>query len=240
MAQFSWTIVESKSASLHKALKAVEKCNHEISQTLYSSSHKTRILSQLDTFVNSLGEISGKSCFKDYLEELPSLFFIKATGVVQLHPSFLGNVNHGIYSYLSNFLMHYNEDFGGVWISCGSVKLLDYLGFLTSGDFQSIVSLRVSLRVLAFVPKLDIIIGKISRIRPQSISVLVYGIFNVAVKPEDLPKIKHDGSSYKLFFEDKTVTENSLVTMKLLSVNILTKNKSLNLSAVLESNFLTE
>ncbi|BAM40418.1 uncharacterized protein TOT_020000675 [Theileria orientalis strain Shintoku] len=228
MAQFSWTIVESKSASLHKALKAVEKCNHEISQTLYSSSHKTRILSQLDTFVSSLREISEKSSFNDYFEELPSLFFIKATGVVQLHPSFLGNVKHGVYSYLSNFLMHYNEDFGGVWISCGSVKPLDSLGFLTSGDFQSIVSLPVSLRVLAFVPKLDVII------------VLVYGIFNVAVKHEDLPKIKHDGSSYKLYFEEKTVTENSLVTMKLISVNILTKNKSLNLSAVLESNFLTE
>ncbi|UKK01869.2 hypothetical protein MACK_001222 [Theileria orientalis] len=228
MAQFSWTIVESKSASLHKALKAVEKCNHEISQTLYSSSHKTRILSQLDTFVNSLTEISEKSSFNDYFEQLPSLFFIKATGVVQLHPSFLGNVNHGVYSYLSNFLMHYNEDFGGVWISCGSVKLLDSLGFLTSGDFQSIVSLRVSLRVLTFVPKLDVII------------VLVYGIFNVALKPEDLPKIKHDGASYKLYFEDKTVTENSLLTMKLISVNVLTKNKSLNLSAVLESNFLTE
>nr|PVC52166.1 hypothetical protein MACL_00000974 [Theileria orientalis] len=238
MAQFSWTIVESKSASLHKALKAVEKCNHEISQTLYSSSHKTRILSQLDTFVSSLREISEKSSFNDYFEELPSLFFIKATGVVQLHPSFLGNVKHGVYSYLSNFLMQYvasmlincsyNEDFGGVWISCGSVKPLDSLGFLTSGDFQSIVSLPVSLRVLAFVPKLDVII------------VLVYGIFNVAVKHEDLPKIKHDGSSYKLYFEEKTVTENSLVTMKLISVNILTKNKSLNLSAVLESNFLTE
>lgn len=142
MAQFSWKVIESKPASLHSVLESVEKCNNgkflvqflsiprhttilsnnfvklpsDISLCLHSSSHKTRILSQLETFLQSVREISEDPSFKQYIETLPSLEFLKTTyvfsfylyflrGVVQIHPSYLGNVNSGIYAYLSNFLM---------------------------------------------------------------------------------------------------------------------------------------
>ncbi|EAN32993.2 SHS2 domain found in N terminus of Rpb7p/Rpc25p/MJ0397 family protein [Theileria parva strain Muguga] len=235
MAQFSWKVIESKPASLHSVLESVEKCNNDISLCLHSSSHKTRILSQLETFLQSVREISEDPSFKQYIETLPSLEFLKTTGVVQIHPSYLGNVNSGIYAYLSNFLMHYNDDFSGVWISCGDIVPLDSLGYLTTGDYQGLVSLRISLRVLAFIPKLDVIIGKISRIRPRSISVLAYGIFNVSVKPENLPEIKQENSEYSLVCNGKTVSENALLTLQLIGVNVLKRNKWLNLSAKLHN-----
>eukprot|EP00375_Theileria_parva_P002596 XP_765276.1 hypothetical protein [Theileria parva strain Muguga] len=213
MAQFSWKVIESKPASLHSVLESVEKCNNDISLCLHSSSHKTRILSQLETFLQSVREISEDPSFKQYIETLPSLEFLKTTGVVQIHPSYLGNVNSGIYAYLSNFLMHYNDDFSGVWISCGDIVPLDSLGYLTTGDYQGLVSLRISLRVLAFIPKLDVII----------------------VKPENLPEIKQENSEYSLVCNGKTVSENALLTLQLIGVNVLKRNKWLNLSAKLHN-----
>ncbi|XP_952004.1 uncharacterized protein TA14700 [Theileria annulata] len=182
MAQFSWKVIDSKPATLHSSIESLEKCNNDISLCLHSSSHKTRILSQLETFLHSIREISQDPSFKQYIEPLPSLEFLKTT---------------------------YNDDFEGVWISCGDIVPLDSLGYLTTGDYQGLVSLRVTLKVLTFIPKLDVII----------------------VKTENLPEIKQENNEYSLVCNGRTVSENSLLTLQLTSVTVLKRNKWLNLSA---------
>ncbi|AFZ79686.1 RNA polymerase Rpb7, N-terminal domain containing protein [Theileria equi strain WA] len=233
MGQFSWTMLKSKPASLSKALKSGEKCIKEITRSLSSSAHKVRVLSQLESFIKSLQEIEASQGLGD-LENLPCLSFVQASGVIQLHPSFLGNVSSGIYSYLSNFLMHYDEDLKGVWVSCGNVKQLDSLGYLTSGDACGLVTFKVALKILVFIPKLDDIIGKINRMRPTSISVLIYGVFNATIKSEDVKDtIQYDGTQYKTVTGERIIDNDTIIPLKITNVTVLPKNRWVNLTAIL-------
>ncbi|GFE53841.1 UPF0692 C19orf54 homolog isoform X1 [Babesia ovis] len=66
----------------------------------------TRVTPLLQAFVEALEECEANAYIRDSTKHIPCMATVKAMGVVQIHPSFLGNPMKGAYAYLSNFLMH--------------------------------------------------------------------------------------------------------------------------------------
>ncbi|KAK1441816.1 hypothetical protein BgAZ_501480 [Babesia gibsoni] len=223
MAQLPWEVVESMPVTFSKARTVAEKCAYELSQVLENSAVKTRISSLLGAFIESMQECEANPVIKQNIKHVSCVSLVKARGVVQIHPSFMGNALKGVYSYLSNLLMQYNEELDGIWLSCGRVRQLDQVGYLTDGDNYGIMSLRVSMRILLFTPKAGNMCAKVTKAGQKRASLLIYGIFGVAARSEE------EGNP-----STPEIKEGDMVDVDVNDVKVLQKSKWIILSTTME------
>ncbi|ORM40455.1 uncharacterized protein BXIN_1952 [Babesia sp. Xinjiang] len=214
MAQLPWRVLRSRPVTFAKARLAAERCSEDLSQLLDSHGTRTRVTSLLQAFIEALQECEANSYVRDSTKYVPCVKGFKVRGVVQIHPSFLGNPLKGVYVYLSNFLMQYNDYVGGIWLTCGKICQLDKYGYVTDGDCLGILSLRITVKLLVFVPQNGLMFGKVVRTLPERASLLVYGIFGVTVRSAE-------GSRDQA----NTLKEGDLVDADVDQVKILQKNK---------------
>lgn len=225
MAQLPWSVVESLPVTFHKARLSAKRCAQELSQVLENSAVKTRVVSLLEAFVDALEECEANEFIKQNVKHVPCLSVVKAKGVVQIHPSYMGDALKGVYYYLSHLLMQYNEDVNGIWLSFGKIKQVDKVGYLTDGDTYGIISLRISLRILLFTPQSGgNMFGKITKADPTRASLLVYGVFGVTVRRSETA----DG-------ETPPIADGDLVDVKVTDVKVLQKNKWVILSTTMDN-----
>ncbi|KAK1939514.1 hypothetical protein X943_000641 [Babesia divergens] len=222
MAQLPWAVVESRPVTFAKARLAAVKCAQELSEVLDNNATKSRVVSLLQDFIGALQECEANATIKEQIKHVPCVSLVKARGAVQIHPSFMGDALKGVYSYLANLLMQYNEDLGGIWLTCGKVRQMDECGYVTDGDSFGILSLRISLRLLVFTPRSGRMCGKVTKADPHRASLLVYGIFGVTARPDENDNL-----------QAQELREGDTVDMEVSDVKILPKNKWVILSTTM-------
>ncbi|CDR97695.1 hypothetical protein, conserved [Babesia bigemina] len=223
MAQLPWSVVTARPVTFGKARLAAEKCSQGIAQQIDNKPLKMRLTSMLQAFAEAMQECENSEELRNVTSHVPGMSMVKAKGVVQIHPSFLGNALKGVYTYLSNFLMQYNEELGGIWLTCGKIRQQDECGYVTDGDCFGVLSLSVTLKMVVFYPFSRSVIGKVARVSAHRASLLVYGIFGVTVRSVDEASEEHH-----------ELTEGSLVDVEVDDVKILPKNKWVMLATAVE------
>ncbi|XP_076928450.1 uncharacterized protein LOC143592404 [Bidens hawaiensis] len=115
--------------------------------------------------------------------------------MVYLPPSKSKNVNQSIYDEFSSMLFKFNETFDGVLLA-HSVSTNDELAKILPG-LHLYFGVRLKAQLLLFYPKPNMLLeGKVVKLGPQSIHIVVLGFSSATIIEEDIReefdyKVKH-------------------------------------------------
>ncbi|XP_038715176.1 probable DNA-directed RNA polymerase I subunit RPA43 isoform X2 [Tripterygium wilfordii] len=110
----------------------------------------------------------------------------EANLVVYVHPSKHNKIHQAILRNLSSLLFQFNETFEGIVLAY-DFNILDNYSKVLPGIFPYL-GVKLKANLLVFSPKQDMLIGKVVKITPESIHVIVLGFSSAIIAFEDIRK----------------------------------------------------
>lgn len=108
---------------------------------------------------------------------------------VHLHPSCLDDPMTALKQELNSKLLTWDEVSKGVVVSYDKITVLESKGRVRIFQDSPFMNVHVSVRLLLFCPKPGgKLVGEVNFISPNTIGLLVHGIFNASIAEENIPQ----------------------------------------------------
>ncbi|XP_038700161.1 uncharacterized protein LOC119997308 isoform X2 [Tripterygium wilfordii] len=110
----------------------------------------------------------------------------EANLIVYVHPSKHNKIHQAILRNLSSLLFQFNETFEGIVLAY-DFNILDNYSKVLPGIYPYL-AVKLKANLLVFSPKQEMLIGKVVKITPESIHVIVLGFSSAIIAYEDIRK----------------------------------------------------